>query len=375
MRLPCVAVIAAAWCCVGGGCGGEASPDAAPAPDAESRPDATPPPCDDLDGLVVLLTDDPANDEDGTFFRDDSGTIHFAFISDRSGAGDVYMTSSVDAILWTEPRLVVGTPAADLLNVGTRTSDGLYHLTGRSGMLVGDATSADLETWSAPVAWTDPATMGWTAGMFQEDAAGDYWMISLSNRSGSYKLYRQRSTDRGATWDPPVPQTNHAQEDYVWGFRIAPDGTFVLVWQQNDLGDTSGFSGDVYLSTSTDGTTWTAPLMLGPDIGQPALDIWPSLIEGPGGTLWAVWVSSRGPTYPSTVGMQVYPTVDPNDVRLMPGQGYSVRSQRLANGGTILAWVATNPGHARIPPNLPHGDGSHDYLYRIVCDDWDFPPL
>ena len=88
---------------------------------------------DDAHGPVKRLTHSEANDEDGAFALADDGTIYFAWISDRAGNTDVWMKSSKDGINWSDSRPVVETSVDDLMNSMVRTSDGLFHLTGRRG--------------------------------------------------------------------------------------------------------------------------------------------------------------------------------------------------------------------------------------------------
>ena len=352
---PLVVALAVA---VSGACGsGPSTPDR-----GDSRPA-----CDDRGGAVFALTDGPTTDEDGSFLLADDGTVHFAFISNRSGSMDVWMTSSRDALQWSTPRPVVATPEDDLLNSATRTRDGLYHLTGRTQFMVADATSVDLQSWTAPVAWSDPRLDGWTAGHFQEAPSGDYWLVTLSEKTGTRKLFLQRSRDRGRSWEPRVPLTAHGQADMLFSFRIARDGTFILVWEQREARDQRALvssSSNIYFATSADGTAWTAPVRLSPDIGREKFDVWPTLLLGPGNQYYAAWLSSRlasGSAPAGTAMVPVHPRLDVADMRAVPAPGYSVRSQELPGGRHLLAWVQTNPSN-----------GTPDYFYRFVCG-FDFP--
>jgi|ERR1043166_70509 hypothetical protein len=320
-------------------------------------------------GKVFQLTNGPKTDEDGSFIGGDDGKIYFAFISNRSGNMDVWLTSSKDGQQWSEPHAVVATPHDDLLNVFTRTSDGIYHLTGRSQFMVADSTSSNLVEWSAPVAWSNPRTDGWTAGSFQEAAHGEYWLVTLSEKTGVRKLYIQNSSDRGRNWSARAPLTQHEQADFLFSFRIAADGTFILVWEQRDVRDQKTLvsaSSNIYASTSKDGIKWTAPALLSPPTGKPKLDMWPSIIVGPRDQYYAVWMSSRVATPESPGGavmVPVYPRLDAADLRAVPASGYSVRSQRLADGRFLLAWVQKT----KTNPTL-------DYYYRIVAD-FEFDPV
>jgi len=319
---------------------------------------------DDAQGMVKQLTLSDANDEDGSFAVADDGTIYFAWISDRAGNTDVWMKSSKDGINWSDAWPVVATPVDELMNSMVLTSDGRFHLTGRRGpwhtgqFAVWDSSSVDLINWSQPVKWTELGA----AGTFQESPNGDYWLVFLSRRSGNYDLYSQRSGDKGETWTDPVAITNDAKEDFIFSFQIARDGTQLLLWQQHDASVRGGYLGessDIYLATSADGVDWTPPKFLTPEPGKPVTDTIPSLIEGPDGEFYAVWITTRLSRGPTVVGVPVWPKQDLANLRRLPAEGYSVRGQALPDGRYLLAWVKTVSG------------SNHDYFYRIL-DRFDF---
>ena len=84
-----------------------------------------------------------------------------------------------------------------------------------------------------------------------------------------------------------------------------------------------------------------------------------SLIEGPAGRIYAVWITTRLSTKPTVVGVRVWPKRDLSDCRRLPAEGYSVRGQALDDGRFLLAWVKTV------------SRSNHDYFYRIL-DGFDF---
>jgi hypothetical protein len=319
---------------------------------------------------VMALTSGDSNDEDGAFALGEDGTIYFAWISDRAGSVDVWMKSSKDGIKWSDPRPAVQTPTDDLMNHLVRTKDGRYHLTGRRGtwrtgqVATWDSTSTDLIHWTKPVQWSDAGAVGY----FQEAPDGDYWLVTLSRRSGNYDLYLQRSRDKGGTWSHPVALTHDPLEDFIFAFHITRDGTFLLVWERHDPTVSGGYLGrssDIYLSTSPDGLAWTRPQPVTPDSGRPESDTIPSLLEGPDGQIYAVWITTRRSKQPAVVGVPVWPHRDLSDLRRLPAEGYSVRGQALRDGRYLLAWVKTVSG------------SNHDYFYRILkgFDFKSFDPL
>ena len=160
-----------------------------------------------------------------------------------------------------------------------------------------------------------------------------------------------------------MPLTQHEQADFIFSFRISADGTFILVWEQRDARDQKSLvslASNIYASTSRDGVQWTAPAILSLPTGKPRFDMWPSIIVGPRDQYYAVWMSSRVASLGSPGGavmVPVYPRLDPTDLRAVPASGYSVRSQRLADGRFILAWVQKTKTNSTL-----------DYYYRIVSD-------
>lgn len=308
----------------------------------------------------MRLTTGDADDEDGAFGRTDDGTVYFAWISNRAGNVDVWMTSTRDGLAWSDPWPAVQTPEDDLMNSLVRTSDGRFHLTGRRGDWNGDekatwdSSSTDMLHWTAPVQWSAAGGIG----NFREDPGADYWLVTTSHQRGNWDLYLQRSRDRGATWGAPVALTDDALDDFLFAFRIAPDGTFILLWERHDpsvRGGLLGNSADIYLATSPDGARWTPPRLLTPSSWSLQADTAPALLEDAGGRIYGVWLTSRFRRPFSVVGVPLWPRMDVSDLRLLPATGYSVRGQALLDGRYLLAWVQK-------PPN-----GKAAYFYRILC--------
>jgi len=316
--------------------------------------------CADAGGRVLRLTTGSATDEDGTFGLGDDGTVYFAWVSNRAGNVDVWMTSTRDGLTWSDPWPVVQTPVDDLMNSMVRTSDRRFHLTGRRGnwgrgeIAVWDSSSTDMVHWTKPVQWSAPGSFG----NFQEAPGGDYWLVTASLRTGNWDLYIQRSRDRGKTWGAALALTNDPLDDFLFAFRIAPDGTFIVLWERHDpsvRGGLLGKSADIYLTTSADGVHWTPPRLLTPYSGRPETDTAPALLAAPGGRIYGAWLTSRYRRRVSVVAVPLWPRMDLSDLRLLPAAGYSVRGQALPDGRYLLAWVQ-RPFMAR-----------PTYFYRILC--------
>jgi hypothetical protein len=108
-------------------------------------------------------------------------------------------------------------------------------------------------------------------------------------------LYATRSTDRGATFSPPVAigasaGTMNTAEWWIDGAEaLGPDGTLYATW------DTQGASSDTgWLSYSRDhGATWSAPVQAPADTLQVPHIV--QVVAGPAGTAYVGWLSDSDP--------------------------------------------------------------------------------
>lgn len=350
-RLVVIPTLVLSWLAFSSAC----TPD--PTPD-----DGDDPTCETYDDEVFALTANPASDEDGGFILGSDGTLHFVFISDRSGNIDTWITSSSDdGMTWSSPVAVAQTPDDELFNNVTVTRDGEVYLVGRRQYSTWGVRALDdeLTSFSDPIRWTDPAYFA--SGQLQDQPDGTYWLMFVTNQNGTWDLFLQSSDDQGESWSAPVAVVDSPREDFVFSFRITDDGTFLLLWVSYDSDDPAAYTGnsaDIYLATSSDGASWSTSQLLTPDPGSPVVDTLPWILDAPDGSLFAVWLTARYPSIApvAVVGAPLYPTPQLDDLRAVPAEGYSVRSQTLPNGRSILAWVATSD------------DGSYDYYYRYVCD-------
>ena len=143
--------------------------------------------------------------------------------------------------------------------------------------------------------WTRPRTIGSVADIadpipganFRTDS---FPTIAADPRAGSTTVYATwanrtsgggrivvaTSTDRGATWGPPVTVSTAAQGyAFFQGLDVAPTGRVDLGYQALVADDPSTFgtgnaSINAYYSSSMDGTTWSAPAKVSSASSDPA---------------------------------------------------------------------------------------------------------
>jgi len=84
---------------------------------------------------------------------------------------------------------------------------------------------------------------------------GNFYLVFLSDRSGSKQLWATRSAD-GRVWSPPQQITNNADENLFPTLLQTTDGVFHLCWGRFSIA--GGGTQHIYYARSTDGLNWNA---------------------------------------------------------------------------------------------------------------------
>lgn len=116
-------------------------------------------------------------------------------------------------------------------------------------------------------------------------------LSSSSESSGmeDYEIFFKTSHDHGATWSSATQLTDNQADDLRPSIIQLTNGTIILVWQSNSLGNH-----DILCMTTTDGTSWSDPIQLTTD---PEPDKGPHFTQIKDGTIWVTWTSRRTGDY------------------------------------------------------------------------------
>jgi hypothetical protein len=160
-------------------------------------------------------------------------------------------------------------------------------------------------------------------------------------------------------WDPVVLAAgiNSATEHDHLPFIARTGNELSLVWVRYDTRDANFINNpksDLYLSTSADGLSWSAPLKVTTDpVGQ---NLFPQIYQRYDGTWSLLWLSTRTGSpllYEIPLaGASRFPTGVVENTLLPPG--YSHRMTRTATPNEYLAAWVQGP------------DGSQDIYYRFI---------
>jgi hypothetical protein len=109
-----------------------------------------------------------------------------------------------------------------------------------------------------------------------------------SEQIQDYEIFFKTSHDNGATWSNDTQLTDDSTDDLSPSIIQLINGTIMLVWQSNRLGNH-----DIFYMT-TNGTSWSDPKQLTTDSEQ---DKGPHITQTKDGRIWVVWASRRTGDY------------------------------------------------------------------------------
>jgi hypothetical protein len=104
-----------------------------------------------------------------------------------------------------------------------------------------------------------------------------------------YEIFLKTSHDNGATWSTDTQLTSNSADDLRPSIVQLTNGTIMIVWQSNVLGNH-----DILCMTTTDGTSWSDPTQLTTD---PEPDKGPHFTQTKDGKIWVTWTSRRTGNY------------------------------------------------------------------------------
>ncbi|MEE9150969.1 MAG: Ig-like domain-containing protein [Thermoplasmata archaeon] len=184
--------------------------------------------------VIGQITNYNGDDFGHSLMIDNGGTFWLVYTSERSGNYDIWVKNSTDGVTWSTPIQVTTNESYD----------------------------------------------GW--GSFIQDSGGTYWMAWFSDRSGTVQIWMSNSSD-GINWDEPYQVVSLMDENVYPSLIQDSGGTYWLAWMNFDW-DTWDIY--LYVSSSSDGLTWTAPTR----VTSATSDEWePSLIQDDTGIYRLVW--------------------------------------------------------------------------------------
>jgi len=133
-------------------------------------------------------------------------------------------------------------------------------------------------------------------------------LSSTPKQIQDYEIYFKTSHDNGATWSDNIQLTDDSADDLWPSIVQLSNGTIMLVWQSNIMGNH-----DIFYMTTPNGTVWSNAKQLTTD---PERDTGAHVTQTSNGDIWVVWASRRTGEY--EIYSKIYACI-PGDAN---GDGY-----------------------------------------------------
>lgn len=202
----------------------------------------------------------PSYDTEPRLFQDWDGTYWLVYASDKNGSFDLFLRESRDGLEWSEEVAVARGPTFDSYPYITQDSGGRYWITfvsereGNYSVFI--TSSPDGAAWSEPIEVTKDAMDSFP--LMIQDRNGLYWLAftRLVGRPNKFDIFLMSSTD-GTTWSEPRQITSAPSNNNYIDFIQDSKGTYWIAFTSERSGNE-----DIYITGSRDGANWSEPIQL-----------------------------------------------------------------------------------------------------------------
>ena len=302
---------------------------------------------------VILSVGSPTKDEDPSVLRAANGTMFVAWFSDRGGNADIYVSSSANRVTWTTP-VRIGSPQwADFYPNLIQDRTGRLHLVWFQwvSLFVGQirhTSSLDGVTWAPEDFVTTEFLLDDWVPTIAEAPDGSLIVIIVAGKRntavGNNQLYRVTRSPTQTTWSAPVAMSVNSASEHDHLPFIARTGAneMTLVWVRYT--GAADFivnpRSDLMQSTSSDGVTWSTPVIVTSD--QRGQNLFPQLYQRHGGAWSLLWLSTRTGTPTMyeipAASSGAFPTGLTINTLLPAGYSHRLATTPVA-GEYLAAWV------------------------------------
>jgi hypothetical protein len=187
----------------------------------------------------IQITDNTYEDMGPSAIQLENGTIMVVWESDQTGNPDIFYTTTLDGLSWSDAKPIVTDPGLDKSPSVIQAKDNRI------------------------------------------------WVVWCSNRTGNFEIFYK--TYNG-TWSNENNLTNSSNSDSSPTILQTLDGTIWIFWSSRE--DTAKATHDIYYKFSLDnGETWSESLQFTTNEYD---DVWPAATQSHDTKIWVVWVSNRG---------------------------------------------------------------------------------
>jgi hypothetical protein len=313
-------------------------------------------------------------DDDPALILAKDNFYYLAYLADVSGNKEIWLTRSSDGINWSSPLQITDNVNEDIYPNLLQTADGTFHLlwqrlvpaTGESHVFYRKTPdplvwpAAESQVTSGLVDDTEPMLVASDPNEFLVYFVSAQRGISLPKSAYNRDIYSVRSENQGSTWTEPTiitliePKSDNVSDRFPRVIKIATND-FRLVFQRQATDNLFDPTGDLMLSSSTNGITWTVPTQITSDPSDSEFDLFPNFIFAPKLGQWTIsWLTTH---VNSTTGgifnlplnkSGQYPAAAIDLSSIIGISGWSTRIASPSSGKSLIVFVSSSTGKPQL---------------------------
>jgi hypothetical protein len=225
------------------------------------------------------------------------GQIYFAWSQESGTTCAIFFTASVDDKTFSKPVQLSNDAGCDVDPTPLVDASGNVNIAWvSSGKTLYFTRSTDQGQTFAKLATVTQNGISLNAPNFVVAPSGEIDLVYQSLAIGAnYEVFFTQSPDDGATFSTPISLTLPPVPNFTGGgdpsVGVDITGKITVAWEDDGKGTFSG-DNDIYVSTSTDGKTFSSPTDISNTTDQ--IEVFPMVIETPTGLRYITWYDTTG---------------------------------------------------------------------------------
>ena len=225
------------------------------------------------------------------------GQFYLAWSQESATTCEIFFAASVDDKTFSKPVQLSNDAGCDVNPTPLVDAAGDVNIAwGSSGTTLYFTRSTDQGQSFAKLTTVTQSGISLNAPKFVVASGGEIDLVYNSLAIGAnYEVFFTQSADHGATFSTPINLTLPSVQNFTGGgdpsVGVDTTGKITVAWEDDGKGTFSG-DNDIYISTSTDGKTFSSASDISNTTDQ--IEVFPVVIETPKGLRYITWYDTAG---------------------------------------------------------------------------------